>query len=76
MGMWLPREIRLACACGCGQTSDEQADGTRHGRGWGSERVVEISGDEGPSDGVEGVEERQGEEGCAVGGWRDGVAAG
>lgn len=32
MSMWLRREIRLACACGCGQMSDEQT-GRGSGRG-------------------------------------------
>lgn len=38
MSMWLRREIRLACACGCavGSLSDEQMDAEG---GWGSGRV-------------------------------------
>lgn len=53
MSMWLPREIQLACACVCGQTSDEQiaerkgigvgsgwlkSPTTREGRGWRKSR--------------------------------------
>lgn len=43
MSMWLRREIRLACACGCavGSLSDEQMEAEG---GWGSGRV-EISDD-------------------------------
>lgn len=44
MSMWLPREIRLACACVCGQMSDEQI---ASGRWIGVERVVEISDERG-----------------------------
>lgn len=38
MSMWLRREIRLACACGCvvGSLSDEQMEAEG---GWGSGRL-------------------------------------
>lgn len=45
MSMWLRREIRLACACGCGQMSDEQTGSGRGLLGWG-EQAVEMADDD------------------------------